>query len=541
MFGPNSAGKSAVKDAWREFGRLLHSVLEPFPTDGLTAVRRMLSYEIKNRDAFVERGGAAPEASEDDVNYRVVLGCQVEEIDTETSTGHFSNSISGKLGWELYGELNGQDVRYVLSNNSGGFPVRLTLQVNDVTVLEFSDYVDAVETGWIEVEELRSLWGYGKGESLSFGLLKLNFGAEPLSSPRTAELKRRALEGVSGCSNPWLHSAIKVDGEALLVRIESHGERRFSSWEESISSRSYRQSNIDTEIASYFGLIDELVDLVNELLHQVEAAISREMDIDLVSGDRQRLKSGDLRAKWPRRLTDARPPDDLAAVHMYALCLGARDSDRWATVFHGTYDPPPQDDLVNDVLRSGLFSPRNYRVRADFSVSTVEVLASRNEDSVGEESVEYHASLYLQDEQRRVLEFDQVGSGVSCALPVLASLWLSPRSWIEQPELHLHPAAQCEMGDAIIRAFNRGRLSVVETHSEHLLLRILRRVRWTCDGVAQDRELQCQPEAIAVLYFFPQPDGSTQIHHLRVTRGGDFMDRWPEGFFEERTRELFDE
>jgi len=97
------------------------------------------------------------------------------------------------------------------------------------------------------------------------------------------------------------------------------------------------------------------------------------------------------------------------------------------------------------------------------------------------------------------------------------------------------------MGDVIVRAFNRGRFSIIETHSEHLLLRVLRRIRETSEGKVQDRELQCQPEAVAVLYFSPQQDGSAQVHQLRVTRGGDFMDRWPDGFFEERSRELFDE
>ena len=115
------------------------------------------------------------------------------------------------------------------------------------------------------------------------------------------------------------------------------------------------------------------------------------------------------------------------------------------------------------------------------------------------------------------------------------------RSWIEQPELHLHPAAQCELGDVVIRAFHRGRFSIIETHSEHMLLRVLKRIRMTSEGKALDPELKCLPEAVSVLYFDPLPDGSTAIRQLRISRGGDFMDRWPAGFFEERDRELFDE
>jgi hypothetical protein len=93
----------------------------------------------------------------------------------------------------------------------------------------------------------------------------------------------------------------------------------------------------------------------------------------------------------------------------------------------------------------------------------------------------------------------------------------------------------------VIRAYNRGRFSIIETHSEHLLLRVLRRIRQTSNGPTADPELRCLPEAVSILYFEPLPDGSTKIRPIRVSRAGDFMDRWPQGFFAERDRELFDE
>ena len=82
---------------------------------------------------------------------------------------------------------------------------------------------------------------------------------------------------------------------------------------------------------------------------------------------------------------------------------------------------------------------------------------------------------------------------------------------------------------------------MVETHSEHLLLRVLKRIRQTTRGLEIDDDLKCAPEAVSVLYFDPHEDGSTQIRQMRVSRLGDFKDRWPHGFFEERGRELFDE
>jgi hypothetical protein len=265
------------------------------------------------------------------------------------------------------------------------------------------------------------------------------------------------------------------------------------------------------------------------------------MDLAHVSGDRAKLNSKDLNFKWSANRYASASETDSSDLSKYAFFRGIKEAERYVdSSILGDFDIN-EDDLVNKMFEGGLFYPKKYRVRSELSESKEQFWACRREDEIGSEATEYRTSLYLSDEQNRVLEFEQVGSGVSYALAPLVSMWANKRSWIEQPELHLHPAAQCEMGDAIVRAFNSGRFTITETHSEHLLLRILRRIRQTSRGCVQDRELACQPEAVAVLYFEPQLDGSTQVHQLRVSRSGDFMDQWPNGFFEERSRELFDE
>jgi predicted ATPase len=82
---------------------------------------------------------------------------------------------------------------------------------------------------------------------------------------------------------------------------------------------------------------------------------------------------------------------------------------------------------------------------------------------------------------------------------------------------------------------------LIETHSEHLLLRILKRVRQTHLKVAIAQELKINAEDVCVLYFDPSPDGTTAVKRLRITEDGEFMDRWPRGFFGERDQELLDE
>ena len=77
---------------------------------------------------------------------------------------------------------------------------------------------------------------------------------------------------------------------------------------------------------------------------------------------------------------------------------------------------------------------------------------------------------------------------------------------------------------------------IIETHSEHLLLRLLRRVRETTEGKQIDHTLT--PDNLSVVYVRPTPEGIKFIP-ISVTDDGDFDELWPEGFFEERMEELF--
>ena len=72
-----------------------------------------------------------------------------------------------------------------------------------------------------------------------------------------------------------------------------------------------------------------------------------------------------------------------------------------------------------------------------------------------------------------------VGFGVSQILPVLVEGLLMRRGGIylvQQPEIHLHPDAQAGLADFLIYLACNGVITVVETHSEYLLLRLRRRL-----------------------------------------------------------------
>lgn len=134
-----------------------------------------------------------------------------------------------------------------------------------------------------------------------------------------------------------------------------------------------------------------------------------------------------------------------------------------------------------------------------------------------------------------------VGIGVSQVLPVLVHAYADEGKIvaIEQPEIHLHPALQAELGDVFIESAlgERRNTFLLETHSEHLILRILRRVRETTEGKLPAGAVPVRPEDVSVLFVEPTSQGSV-VQHLPVTPDGDFGAPWPGGFFAERFQDL---
>ena len=115
-----------------------------------------------------------------------------------------------------------------------------------------------------------------------------------------------------------------------------------------------------------------------------------------------------------------------------------------------------------------------------------------------------------------------VGFGVSQVLPVVTLLQYVPENStviLEQPEIHLHPLAQAELADVIINAALHRRVQIVlESHSEHLLLRLQRRVA----------EELVSPDDIK-LYFCDAQQGSSTLHELKLDLFGQ-ISNWPDNF-----------
>lgn len=135
----------------------------------------------------------------------------------------------------------------------------------------------------------------------------------------------------------------------------------------------------------------------------------------------------------------------------------------------------------------------------------------------------------------------EMGLGISQVLPILASCLSNTKSkmCIEQPELHLHPAVQCDLADEFIKSWkNNDNEFFIETHSEHLLLRIMKRMRQTAEGRLENESLRLTPDDVCLLYVDNDGD-QTYIQELRLSPKGTLLDHWPHGFFEEGYKERF--
>jgi len=122
-----------------------------------------------------------------------------------------------------------------------------------------------------------------------------------------------------------------------------------------------------------------------------------------------------------------------------------------------------------------------------------------------------------------------VGFGVSQVLPVLVLLAYAPEGstvLLEQPEIHLHPSVQSGLADILIETAMVRRIQVVvESHSEHLLMRLQRRIA----EKNLERGITVSPEDFG-LYFCETRDGRSRLERLEVDPFG-IISNWPRDFF----------
>ncbi len=124
-----------------------------------------------------------------------------------------------------------------------------------------------------------------------------------------------------------------------------------------------------------------------------------------------------------------------------------------------------------------------------------------------------------------------MGYGLAQFLPVLVHCYYAPNGStliLEQPGMHLHPKVQSQLADLLIEVVTERKLQVlIESHSEHLLNRLQRRVAE--EKIAADQ---------TALHFCRNDEGVSEIDKLEMNEFGNIAN-WPENFFGDEIGDLF--
>lgn len=98
---------------------------------------------------------------------------------------------------------------------------------------------------------------------------------------------------------------------------------------------------------------------------------------------------------------------------------------------------------------------------------------------------------------------------------------------LEQPELHLHPAAQSELADLFVSSVinSSGKKKIlVETHSEHLIRKL--------QILVADKKYPISKDMVKIYYVDKNEKGDAQIEEMKLLDNGKFENPWPAGFFD---------
>ncbi|HKP53017.1 MAG TPA: DUF3696 domain-containing protein [Chloroflexia bacterium] len=184
--------------------------------------------------------------------------------------------------------------------------------------------------------------------------------------------------------------------------------------------------------------------------------------------------------------------------------------------------PVPPDQALQ-------FSGR-YAVKRGKLLEAVEVWLRRMGLGEGIDTVETAKVGYrlnLRDSSLgRDLDLTNVGVGVSQVLPSLVMALLAPPGSIlifEQPEVHLHPKVQSVLGDFLLGIVATGKQCLVETHSEHVINRIRRRIAEAPDTTILNR---------THIYFVERENSVSKYRLIKPNEYGAILE-WPQGFFDE--------
>lgn len=180
-------------------------------------------------------------------------------------------------------------------------------------------------------------------------------------------------------------------------------------------------------------------------------------------------------------------------------------------------------ELIYEMRETGVFRDINaWLERLGYGALTFQ--------SVGDD----YFQVFLNDAQRGLkVNIAHTGTGVSQIIPVLAQGILAKSDStviFQQPEIHLNPAQQTTVMDFLIDRALAGVRLLVESHSEHMLLRLRRRIA----------EGELTSSQVAVFYVEATAPGASTVREVELDDLGNLeADTWPKGFFSESLDDAF--
>jgi predicted ATPase len=123
-----------------------------------------------------------------------------------------------------------------------------------------------------------------------------------------------------------------------------------------------------------------------------------------------------------------------------------------------------------------------------------------------------------------------VGFGVSQIFPILLEGLRMPQRHtllLEQPEIHLHPNLQMQLSDYFIALALSGKKVMVETHSDHIINRLVRRIVEDDTGTLKD---------LIGIYFISATDSGSVYEEVCIDENFG-VTNWPVDFFDQTALE----
>lgn len=197
--------------------------------------------------------------------------------------------------------------------------------------------------------------------------------------------------------------------------------------------------------------------------------------------------------------------------------------NRVSPVLAQAYDQTPSQTVVSpdgSNTRYILYSNKQVKEEVSNWICSNLHLASAMNNITQDANKRYHSK--LQDRNRQTVDLCQMGYGVSQILPIITQGILLPPGGtliVEDPEAHIHPAVQADLVDFFLYMAKSGKHVIVETHSDHIITRIRRRVA----------EQLADKDMVSLVFVENNNNGSDYIKY-ELDEAGVFKDKLPDGF-----------